>query len=156
MGSFLYVLRLEYTPKQFCKLFFMLLSLCIPNTSARKRGCGMKHAASSVLPDGYSNTDYSQEHPKQVVIGLSSRKKSEVDFFDPYDIQRKFPDRWRAYLHAHFRSHIAVAQFFQVCEKAARKWWDGVGGPRGDKIAVAMKAHPETASVYLFPSGNKS
>lgn len=39
---------------------------------------------------------------------------------------------------------------FNVCEKAARKWWDGDGGCRGDKVAIAIALHPDRAAEMLF------
>lgn len=109
----------------------------------------MKPAASSVLPVNVLNNDRSQSDYTAKVIGLSSRKKS-VDLSDPCEMYRLFPARWRQYLHTHYKSHLHVSKAFGVCEKAGRKWWDGVGGPRGDKVAIAMERHPKTAAVILF------
>lgn len=50
-----------------------------------------------------------------------------------------FPDRWRAFLHAQFRSPFEVAAFFSVTEKAAEKWWHGIGGPQGAKVTYALE-----------------
>jgi len=69
---------------------------------------------------------------------------------DPWQAAHDWPERWRDYLHAHFRGHMAVAQAFQVSEKAARKWWDGAGSCRGDKAAMAIALHPDTAPQMLF------
>lgn len=61
--------------------------------------------------------------------------------FDPWRFRAAFPDRWQAFLRAHYRSpeHVAVA--FGVTERAARGWWEGTGGPQGDKVVVAVMRH---------------
>ena len=69
--------------------------------------------------------------------------------FDPDRFRALFPDRWRAFLHAHHRSIKEVAAFYNVTDKAARKWWDGVGGPQGDKVALAAMTNPEGFKKYL-------
>lgn len=70
--------------------------------------------------------------------------------FDPWETAHEFPDRWRAYLHAHFRNHMVVSKMFNVSERAARKWWDGDGACRGDKVAMAIAMHPADAAEMLF------
>jgi hypothetical protein len=62
--------------------------------------------------------------------------------FDLVRFYADFPDRWMAFLRAHFPSPVAVAHHFGVTERAAEKWWNGVGGPRGDKLAVALVTVP--------------
>ena len=70
---------------------------------------------------------------------------------DPYAFARQFPDRWMAFLHAHYRDPVHVAYELGVTEKGAQKWWHGVGGPKGDLVALrAARQHPEGAVVYLF------
>lgn len=68
---------------------------------------------------------------------------------DPWALKRKFPEQWRAFLHAHFRNPTSVAFTFGVCEKAAQNWWDGVGGPQGSKVALAFSRFPDEARAYL-------
>lgn len=68
---------------------------------------------------------------------------------DPLAFYRAFPDRWMAFLHAHFRDPIHVAFVFGVSDKAARKWWEGVGGPQGDKVGLALVIVPEAAAMLL-------
>jgi hypothetical protein len=61
----------------------------------------------------------------------------------------EFPDRWRAFLHAHFRDYRHVSFFFGVTEKAAQKWWDGIGGVNAGKMAYACATIP-TAPQWLY------
>lgn len=68
---------------------------------------------------------------------------------DPFEVQRKFPDRWMAFLHAHFSGPAQVGFTFGVTEKAAEKWWHGVGGPQGAKVALAYSEYPVAARAYL-------
>lgn len=72
----------------------------------------------------------------------------------PFDLdrfRRVFPDRWTAFLHAHFRSHAQVQFFFSVDEKTARNWWNGVGAPRAEFAVVALAAFPASAPAFLLP-----
>ena len=61
-----------------------------------------------------------------------------------------FPERWRVFLRAHFSGPTEAAAYFAVCERAAGKWWDGIGGVRGDKIAFALETIPG-AAAWLCP-----
>lgn len=70
--------------------------------------------------------------------------------FDPYRIARDFPERWQAYLHAHFRNPTHVARVFFVSEPAARKWWEGKGSCHADKAAIAVALHPRVALDMLY------
>ncbi len=54
------------------------------------------------------------------------------------------------FLRGHFRSHAEVAVVFGISERAAEKWWNGVGGPQGAKLAFAVE-HLPGAAVVLFP-----
>jgi hypothetical protein len=60
-----------------------------------------------------------------------------------------FPDRWQAFLRAHFRNAFEVAVFFSVTPKAAEKWWEGIGGPQGSKLAYALE-EIEGAAAHLL------
>ena len=71
--------------------------------------------------------------------------------FDRLRFYTDFPDRWMAFLRASFQGPVAVAAHFGVSERAAEKWWQGVGGPRGDKLALALITVPGAASVLLGP-----
>lgn len=70
----------------------------------------------------------------------------------PVDLHRYrvlFPDKWRAFLHAQFRRPEDVAVFFDVTDKTARNWWDGVGGvPLGHVTAVAVQEFPVAFNTY--------
>ena len=68
---------------------------------------------------------------------------------DPLEYYARFPARWRAFLHGHFVSHEAVALFFDVSEKCAEKWWNGVGGPHAGKLAYAV-TEIAGAAAFLF------
>ncbi len=83
---------------------------------------------------------------------LLSGQKSAPDAaarFDPDDFARKFPAKWQAFLRAHFRNPVHVAYTFGVTDRAARKWWDGDGGPHGAKVAQAQVMYPaETQMLF--------
>lgn len=64
-----------------------------------------------------------------------------------------FPDRWRALLHQEFLDAREVSGFFKVSEKAATKWWDGIGGPQGDKLDYALRELPR---AYEFLYGQRA
>jgi hypothetical protein len=70
--------------------------------------------------------------------------------FDPARVHREFPERWRAYIRSSFGDLRAVCQAFGVCERTARKWWDGETGANGGHVAVAVRTHPEAAARMLF------
>lgn len=69
---------------------------------------------------------------------------------DPWQIAYDWPERWRDYLHTNFRNPQVVAQVFVVSEPAARKWWDGLGSCRADKVAIAVALHPQIALEMLY------
>jgi len=50
---------------------------------------------------------------------------------DPFRARALFPEKWSAFLHAHFPSAAYVGLFFGVDERAARHWWEATGGPQG-------------------------
>ncbi|AVO37371.2 hypothetical protein [Pukyongiella litopenaei] len=79
--------------------------------------------------------------------GENSGPKSR---FDPYKVAREFPLRWQAYIRASYRSVGHVVQVFQVTEKTARNWWNGVTGANGAHVAIAVNEHPEQAPLMLF------
>ena len=61
---------------------------------------------------------------------------------DPRRFRALYPDRWSAFLRAHFQNHMHVAVFFDVEEKTARLWWEGVTGPKGWVVDYAIRALP--------------
>lgn len=70
--------------------------------------------------------------------------------YDPHQVRRDFPNRWQAYIRANFRNLAHICQVFQVCERTARKWWDGETGANGAHVAVAVNEHPREAPAMLF------
>lgn len=88
-----------------------------------------------------------------VPAGESSGELSGVFSGVPFDIHRfraVFPDRWAAFLRANFRSSAHVAVFFDVDDRTARNWLEGITGPRGAHVAVALIARPEAAREHLL------
>lgn len=81
------------------------------------------------------------------LAAIARRKAREA--VDPDACYAEFPERWRSWLHRHFRSARHVAQAFGVSERAAQKWWDGVGGVNGGKVAYAVRTQPGAAQ-FLF------
>ena len=67
---------------------------------------------------------------------------------DPRRFRALYPDRWHAFLHAHFRDHLQVAYFFGVSERTGRDWWEGKTGSQGWATAYAIENIP-TAAQYL-------
>jgi hypothetical protein len=92
-------------------------------------------------------------------VGLSSRLKADHQGniarlkaraeIDPEACYAGFPDRWRQWLHRNYRTARHVAQAFSVSERAAQKWWDGIGGVNGGKVAYAVRTQPGAAQ-FLF------
>lgn len=68
----------------------------------------------------------------------------------PHQVHAEFPERWRAYIRAMYRDYREVTQAFGVCERTARKWWEGESGVNGGYVAVAMRTHPQEAAELLF------
>lgn len=78
------------------------------------------------------------------ILRLKARRMA-----DPSEIYAQFPDRWQRYLHDNYASYLDVARKFSVSEKAAKKWWDRLGGPNGGKVAYAVRTDPNAAQ-FLF------
>lgn len=68
--------------------------------------------------------------------------------FDLHRYRRLFPDRWAAFLRAHFHDSVHVAYVFGVSDRTARNWWDGIGAPRAEMALAACK-HIPGAAQYL-------
>lgn len=69
--------------------------------------------------------------------------------FDIWGLRRKFPERWRGFLRAHFQNPVHVAFFFSVDEKTARNWWEGTGSPRVEYVLVAIEHVPGARQMLL-------
>lgn len=69
---------------------------------------------------------------------------------DPLTVAKEFPRLWMAFLHANFANPVHVAHVFGVTEKAATKWWQGIGGPNGARVALAAQLLPAATVYYLF------
>lgn len=110
--------------------------------------CPVKPRVASAAPAG--SAKIIAFRPKQssgTGFGQSSRAAHRQ--CDPLAYYAHFPDRWQAFLKAHFRSAFDVAVFFNVTPKAAEKWWEGIGGPQGAKLAYALE-EIEGAAQHLF------
>ncbi len=90
----------------------------------------------------------------QVARGVSVGNMAEVssDIFQgrPIDLHRfraVFPDRWSAFIRAHFQSTAHVAYFFGVDDKCARNWWNGTSGPSGAFVAAVCAQYPQAAAI---------
>lgn len=67
---------------------------------------------------------------------------------DPRAFQRLYPDRWHAFLKAHFRNSVEVAAFFCTDERTARLWLEGTTTPRAWAVSYAVMSIP-SARKYL-------
>ena len=68
---------------------------------------------------------------------------------DPLAFRRLYPDRWSAFLRAHFRNSLEVAVFFSVDEKTARQWINGVNAPQAWAASFATIAIPGAAKYLM-------
>jgi len=69
---------------------------------------------------------------------------------DPHATHRDFPDKWRAFIRAHYRDLRGIQLAFGVSERTARKWMAGETGCSGGNVALAVQLHPEAAPQMLF------
>lgn len=90
-----------------------------------------------------SNGDLSEIHAVDL-SGIVSGRRADLD-----GMRRKTPDRWMAFLHAHFRDTVSVAYFFGVDEKTARNWWNGKNEPRLSAFAAMMHELPVNARLVI-------
>lgn len=65
--------------------------------------------------------------------------------FDPHRAHREFPERWQQFIRANYGDYASICQAFGVCERTARKWWDGETGARGVHVAMALRQHGQGA-----------
>jgi len=68
---------------------------------------------------------------------------------DPQAFRRVYPDRWAGFLATHFRNSTEVAVFFDVDEKTARQWLNGVNAPQGWAASFVMASIPGAAEYLL-------
>lgn len=64
---------------------------------------------------------------------------------DPRAFRRAYPDRWMNFMRAHFCNALHAAVFFDVDEKTARLWWEGVNSPQGWAVEFAIRSIPAAA-----------
>jgi len=68
---------------------------------------------------------------------------------NPWAFYRTFRDQWPEFLRAHFRNSAHVAAFFNVDDRTARGWLEGVTSPRGQVVAYAVATMPHEAASLL-------
>lgn len=72
--------------------------------------------------------------------------------FDPLHYKTVFPDRWAAFLRAHWNGDVlAIAVFFDVTTRTAENWLNGHGRATGDKVALAALAEPDSFATHFRP-----
>lgn len=112
------------------------------------RSAGMMRAASSC---GDAATAGGALSRAVVAAGAGAASRAEFPAllmgrpFDPLAYRRCFPDRWPAFLRAHFRSHVEVAVFFSVGDRTARDWWEGVSTGQAWAVGYAVATIPGAA-----------
>lgn len=110
-------------------------------------------SASRPVPGGQSGTDpaaKSLRNVSQFPTAAHEAILSRGVAFDAHRFRAVFPDRWGAFLRAHFRSATEVQFFFDVSERTAYGWWAGSGGrPTGDAVALAVVAFPAAFPRFL-------
>lgn len=111
--------------------------------------CPVKPRVASAAPAAGSAKIIAFRPKQSSANGYGQTSRAAHRQCDPLSYYAQFPERWQAFLKAHFRSPLQVAVFFEVCPKAAEKWWEGIGGPRGDKLAYALE-EIDGAAEHLF------
>lgn len=107
-------------------------------------------AAGPVSPGDCSGAMAGQLSDTPADVRLLPRGPVAGAALDPHRVAREWPERWSAYVRAHFRSTAEVCYLFSVDDRTARKWWNAEGGARGDKVVLAASMHPEGVVRYLF------
>lgn len=92
-----------------------------------------------------NGSDLKSDHLINIRL-LAARRANPLGFYV------QFPDRWRDLLRHEFLDAAEVAGFFKVSQKAAEKWWHGLGGPNGDKLDYALRELPR-AYDFLYGRG---
>lgn len=116
---------------------------------AVERHCGGLRGQSSGIGSGQSSgqssggwSDLKSDHLVNIRL-LEARRANPLGHYS------LFPDRWRALLRREFLDAREVAGCFKVSEKAAEKWWGGIGGPNGAKLDYALRELPGAHS-FLY------
>ena len=64
--------------------------------------------------------------------------------FDMHGYRRSFPEQWKAFLRAHFKSPVHVAMFFDMNDTTtARHWWNGTNAPMAHFVMHAVDKIPD-------------
>lgn len=125
-----------------------------PGGLPRFGGGGMKDRRRDIVPVALARVQDNPAAPAASREFLSCPRADRCcagGGVDPYREHCQFPDRWRAYLSAHFGNRPdVVALAFGVTERAARKWLAGETGCKGGAVAIAVQLHPVTAPQMLW------
>lgn len=77
---------------------------------------------------------------------------SSGEVFDRHCYCKEFQEKWTVLMNAVYQGNaVACAERFGISERGAAKWLDGLGGPRGDKVGIAVRTIPGAAE-FLFGS----
>jgi len=68
---------------------------------------------------------------------------------DPRAFRRIYPHRWATFLARHFRNSTEVAVFFDVDERTARQWLNGVNAPQAWAASFAVMSIPGAAGFLM-------
>lgn len=91
---------------------------------------------------GSSASPVLQSHIAATRMEMSSGELAVERPFDLHRFRALFPDRWTAFLKAHFQSHAQIAAFFDVDDKTARNWLDGTTKPTAPTALIAVARIP--------------
>lgn len=83
--------------------------------------------------------------PAHIAATRLEKSSGELAVERPFNLHRfraVFPDRWTAFLKAHFQSHAQIAAFFDVDDKTARNWLDGTTKPTAPTALIAVASIP--------------
>ena len=120
----------------------------MPVTSSHRPKVAVAAHRTSAACGGVSSgngSDLRSDHLVNIRL-LAARRANPLSFYC------QFPDRWRDLMRAEFLDAGEVAGFFRVSQKAAEKWWHGLGGPNGDKLDYALRELPR-AYAFLYGRG---
>jgi len=117
-----------------------------PRDQSSRNGSGAEPGGMS----GARQAPTAHEMAAQARDAARGLRPMPAEALQPWNMAAEFPEMWSRYIRAHFHNHYEVARAFTCSERAAKKWWDGIGSCRGDKVAMACRMHPETAPQMLF------